>query len=124
MASALAVIIAASTVQFAKTTRNEHELILLRQLIDSAQAWVQARGGLPIGAPVTLDGEGVLSENVSGQVTIGFDENLQNVVVLSAEIHLSDRVINQTARFANPYYSKKFDSGAKPHFSDSHPGRE
>ncbi len=124
MASALAVIIMASTVQFARTTRHENQLILLRQLIDSANEWVQARGGLPIGTPVTLSGDGILPENVSGQVTIGIDDELQNVIVITAKLRSSGHVANQTARYANPYPNQKLDPKVKPPFGESHPSRD
>lgn len=102
LASSLMVLVTASSVQLARTTRHEHETILLRQLTHSARAWVRAQGGLHRDAPVTLSGADILPEGTSGEVRISVSGEFPDVVVIRAQLSFPNREAVLTTRFAAP----------------------
>ena len=102
LASSLMVLVTASSVQLARTTRHEHEAILLRQLTHSARAWVRAKGGLRPDAPITLSGANVLPEDISGEVRMSVSGELPDVVVIRARLSFPNREAVRTTRFAAP----------------------
>ena len=102
LATALAVLLTANSARIVRTTSNEHESMLLRQLTDSARAWVQVHGGPHADAPVTLDGKDILCEGSSGEVRINVDEQSPNVIVIRAQLTFTGRQVVRTTRWAAP----------------------
>ncbi len=102
LATALAVLLTANSVRFVRTTRNEHESMLLQQLTDSARAWVGIHGGPHAGTPVTLDGKDILLEGTSGEVKINVDGQVPNVIVIRAQLTFTGRQAVRTTRWAAP----------------------
>ena len=102
LASALAVLIMAGTTQLMRTSRSEHESILVRQLTDSAWAWVLARKGLESDTPVALGGEGLLPEGVSGEVRISPAEETQDIFVVAVIVRFRAHQVLRTTRFRLP----------------------
>ena len=100
LATALAVLLTANSVRLVRTTRNEHESMLLRQLTDSARAWVGAHGGPHAVTPATLDGKDILLEGSSGEVTINVDGQFSNVIVIRAQLTFTGRQVVRTTRWA------------------------
>lgn len=100
LATALAVLLTANTARIVRTTRNEHESMLLRQLTDSARAWAAARGGPQADSPVTLDGKDILLEGTSGEVRINVEEQSPNVIVIRAQLTFTGRQVVRTTRWA------------------------
>ena len=102
LATALAVLLTANSARIVRTTRNEHESMLLRQLTDSARAWVQVHGGPHADTPVTLDGKDILLEGSSGEVKINVDEQSPNVIVIRAQLTFTGRQAIRMTRWAAP----------------------
>ena len=108
LAGSLSFLVTASSVQLVRTTRHEHESIVLRQLADSAEAWVSQHGGLPGGdkshswASVTFHAGEILPEGICGSVRIRVDGELQNILVIRAQLSLPGRVASRTTRFPAP----------------------
>ena len=102
LATALAVLLTANSARIVRTTRNEHESMLLRQLTDSARSWVQVHGGPHADAPVTLDGKDIGPEGSSGEVRINVDERSPNVIVIRAQLTFTGRQVVRTTRWAAP----------------------
>ena len=103
LASSLTVLVMASSVQLVRTTRHQHESLLLRQLTDSARAWARAHSNMRTDDSVTLRGEGILPEGVSGAVEITVDGELPNVVVIRAQVSFPGRESARTTRFMTTY---------------------
>ena len=99
LASSLLVLVMAGTVDLVRTTRHEHESILLRQLTDSGHAWVRAHGVPEHDEAVTLDASTILPEGVSGAVKISLKKQTPNVVFISVRAGFPDRVLARTTRF-------------------------
>ena len=102
VATSLATLIMASSAQLIRTTRFEHEAILVRQLTDSGRAWVRAHKGLQPNAPVTLSGNALLPEGSSGEVQIGRDKEAHDVFLITTIVRLSGRDLSRTTRFRFP----------------------
>ncbi len=102
LAGVLSVLITANTVQLVRTTRNYHESILLRQMADSAHAWIAARPNWRADVPVVLDITGTLGDGASGSVHIHADDELPEVVVVNARLTLVNRQLSRTIRFRAP----------------------
>jgi len=102
LATALAILLTANSARIVRTTRNEHESMLLRQLTDSAREWVGAHGGPHADTPVTLDGKDIGPEGSSGAVTINVDERSPNVIVIRAQLTFTGRQVVRTTRWAAP----------------------
>ncbi|MFH1107575.1 MAG: hypothetical protein V1790_00030 [Planctomycetota bacterium] len=102
LATALAVLLTANSARIVRTTRNEHESMLLRQLTDSARAWVQVHGGPHADTPVTLDGKDIGPEGSSGEVRINVDGQSPNVIVIRAQLTFTGRQVVRTTRWAAP----------------------
>ncbi|MHC4696767.1 MAG: hypothetical protein ACYTFA_08505 [Planctomycetota bacterium] len=102
LASSLMVLITAGSVQLVRTTRHEHESILLRQLTDSARAWGRVQRDLPPDTHVTLSGGNIPPEGVSGEVRISVDTETPDAVVIRAQLSFPDREVVRTTRFAVP----------------------
>jgi len=102
LAGALSVVITANSVQLVRTSRNDHESILLRQMADSAHAWLAARPNWREEVPVVLDMTGTLLNGASGQVRIHTDEETPEVVVVNVRLILTDRRLSRTVRFRAP----------------------
>lgn len=99
LATGLSVLIMANTAQLVRTTRNEHEAILLRQLSDSGQAWVRVHGAVNANAPVRLNGSGIVPESITGEVEINSDTEAADVVIVTAHLRLPAREVSRITRF-------------------------
>jgi len=99
LATSLAALVAAGGVQLTRTTRHEHEKLLLQQLTDSARAWVEVQKRVHVDAPVMLDPTTILSEDVEGRITITVDPHARGVLVIHAQISFSGRDVSRTSRF-------------------------
>ena len=99
VATSLATLIMAGSAQLIRTTRFEHESILIRQLTDSGRAWVLAHKGLQPNILVTLSGEGLLPEGVSGEVRISPDKDAQDVFIVTVIVRFSGHDMSRTTRF-------------------------
>lgn len=86
LASSLAVLIMAGSSQLVRTTRHEHESILIHQLLDSGRAWVRAHQALPADAQITLSGKDILPEGISGEVRISSSTEQAGAIVITAKI--------------------------------------
>jgi hypothetical protein len=102
VATSLATLIMSNSSQLIRTTRHEHEAILLRQLTDSALAWARANDSLIPDAPITLNGEELLPEGISGEVCVNLDDKLQGVIVVTANIKFPGHDRSRTTRFRLP----------------------
>jgi hypothetical protein len=102
VATSLATLIMAGSAQLMRTTRYEHESILIRQLTDSGRAWVLAHKGLQADIPVTLRGEGLLPEGTSGEVRIALDREAPEVFIVTAIVRLSGHEMSRSTRFRTP----------------------
>jgi len=102
LAGTLSVLITANSVQLLRTTRDDHESILLRQMADSAYAWVAARPNWREVLPVELGMTGALSDGSSGSIRIQVDEQRSGGVVVEARLTLIDRHLSRTTRFTAP----------------------
>ena len=102
LAGALSVLITANTVQLVRTTRSHHESILLRQMADSAHAWLAARPNWRADVTVVLDLKGKLGNDASGRVRIHADDELPEVIVVNVRLMLVDRQLLRTIRFRAP----------------------
>ncbi len=102
VAASLATLIMASSTQLIRTTRFEHEALLARQLTDSGRAWVRAHRGMQHNAPVTLSGNALLPEGISGEVQIGREREAQDVFLITAIVRLSGHDLSRTTRFRIP----------------------
>lgn len=100
LASSLLVLVMAGSVDLVRTTRHEHESILLRQLTDSGQAWVRAHGVPDRDKPVTLVASTILPEGVSGIVKISLVAQTPDVVSISVRASFPDRELTRTTRFS------------------------
>ena len=100
LASSLLVLVMAGSVDFVRTTRHEHESILLRQLTDSGHAWVRAHGAPEHDEPITLDASMILPEDVSGAVKISLAGQAPHVVSISVRASYPDRELVRTTRFS------------------------
>jgi hypothetical protein len=99
LASSLAVLVMAGSVQLVRTTRHEHEVILLRQLTDSGKAWVHAHRGVRSDAEVTLSGKDILPEGMTGEVKISLNAALPEAITVTAKLRFSGREVSRTTRF-------------------------
>ncbi|MBI1826347.1 MAG: hypothetical protein HY287_15480 [Planctomycetes bacterium] len=99
LATALSALIMANTAQLVRTTRQEHEEIVLRQLIDSGRAWFNVHGAMDPNASITLEGNAIVPENMIGEVTIRVDGKTPNVVIVTAHLRIAEHIISRTARF-------------------------
>ena len=99
LAGALSVLITANSVQLVRTTRNHHELILLRQMADSAHAWLAARSDWRADVPVVLDMKGAGGNSGSGRVSIHIDDELPEIVIVRVQLMLEGRQLSRTIRF-------------------------
>lgn len=102
LASALAALIMAGTTQLMRTSRSEHEMILVRQLTDSAWTWILAHKGLESSTPVTLGGKGLLPEGVSGEVRISHAEETQDLFDVAVIVRFSAHHVLRTTQFRLP----------------------
>ena len=102
LAGALSVLITASSVQLVRTTRNHHKSILLRQMADSAHAWLAARSNWRADVPVVLDMKGTPGTGESGRIRIHTDDEMPEVVVVSVRLMLDGRQFSRTVRFRAP----------------------
>ena len=102
LAGALSVLITANSVQLVRTTRSHHESILLRQMADSAHAWLAARSNWRADVPVELDMKDTLGNGASGRVRIDVDKEMSGVVIVSARLMLGSRELSRTIRFRVP----------------------
>ena len=102
LASALAVLVTANTVQLCRTTRHYHESILVRQVADSAHDWLAARSNWRADVPVVLDIKDTLGHGARGRVRIRADDERPEVVVVSVRLTLVNRQLSRTIRFRAP----------------------
>ncbi len=102
MATSLATLIMAGTSQLIRTSRSKHESIVVRQLTDSAWAWVCAHRGMQSDTTVTLDGEGLLPDAMSGEARISLVEGTQDTYLVAVIVKFSEHRILRTTRFRLP----------------------
>lgn len=102
MATSLATLIMAGTSQLIRTSSSEHESMVVRQLTDSAWAWVLAHKGMPSGKSVTLDGKGLLAEGVWGEARIHFVEGVPDTFQVTVILEFSGHRVLRTTRFRFP----------------------
>jgi hypothetical protein len=91
LASALAALIMAGSSQLVRTTRHEHQSILIRQLLDSGKAWVRAHPGVLPNTPITLSGGSILPDGVSGEIRITNGTAPSTPVLITARISFPGR---------------------------------
>ena len=99
LATSLTILVTASSVRLVRTTRHEHESILLRQLTDSAASWVRVHGGPPGNTSVTLHTEEIYPQGTSGTVEISMDTKAPGVVVINAKMSFPSRTVSRTTKF-------------------------
>lgn len=100
--TSLATLILANSSQLIRTTRNEHEELILRQLTDSGWAWVLTQEGRKWDSTVTLPGEGVVPDGSQGKVSLALDDSAQGVVVITVEVAFPRHKLSRTTRFRLP----------------------
>lgn len=73
LAGGLAVLMSGSASRLARTTRSQHETMLLRQLMESGKEWVRAHEEFAGEATTALDGSGILPDGLAGRITLTGD---------------------------------------------------
>lgn len=89
LAGGLAVLMSGSASRLARTTRSQHETMLLRQLVESGNDWLRAHEESIGQATVALDGSGILPDGLSGRVTLTGDVATDRIII-QAELVLPD----------------------------------
>jgi len=99
VATSLAALIMANSSQLIRTTRHEHEAMVLRQLIDSGRDWVLTSDGPQLEALVTLSGAGIVPEGSSGEVYVRRDDDAPGMMIITAEVAFPRHKLTRTTRF-------------------------
>ena len=102
LAGVLAVLATAYSGQLARTTRHHHQSIVLRQMADSAYAWLAAQPDWRTAVPTVLDMKRLVPEGTSGTIHIRADETDPDVAVIAAELTTAHREGRLTTSFKLP----------------------
>ena len=102
LATALSVLITATSVQLVRTTRSHHESILLRQMVDSAHAWLGARSDWRADVPVVLELKDTLGIGATGRIRMYVNDEMPGVVIVNARLTLVNRERSRTIRLRAP----------------------
>lgn len=103
LATALAVLAASSSTQLARTTRSEHESIMLRQLNYSAHAWIRESHDHLKELPLVMPAGDLLPEGATGTVTVTRHETRPDLLVYTAKIAMGGgREIRGTTKLTRP----------------------
>jgi Tfp pilus assembly protein FimT len=100
LVAALAALMAASTSQLVRTTRYEHESIVVRQLAESAFALVRTRTESPAMEPITLGGIDVLPDGTTGEVHVARTGDPNGQISVSVQARFASRSIERVFRRA------------------------
>ncbi len=99
LASSLTVLVMAGTAQLVRSTRHHHEEILLRQMTDSAFAWVRAHPRLDLTAPVQLDASRILPDDMPGSITLSIENEAPNLILVASQFAVSGKNVKRSSRF-------------------------
>jgi len=102
LAGALAVLATAYAVQLARTTRQHHESIVLRQMADSSFDWLVAQEDWRATLPAVRDMNDVVPEGTSGVVRMRADDTRPGTVVIEARIATTHHGRRYTTRLSPP----------------------
>ncbi len=102
LAGALAVLATAHSVQLARTTRQHHQSIVLRQMADSAYGWLAAQTDWRTVVPAVLDMKGLVPDGTSGTIRIRAHETQPDVVVIETQLTSAHRQRRHTTSFKLP----------------------
>ncbi|MHC5110988.1 MAG: PilX N-terminal domain-containing pilus assembly protein [Planctomycetota bacterium] len=97
LVTALSVLVMGTTTQLVRTTRNEHEAIILRQMADCGLAWIRTKESALERGPVRLDADGMIPMDGVGQVTITKDSRHPDKAVIVAELTINHRRMSRTS---------------------------
>jgi len=99
LATMLAVLIMSNAAQLARTTRHEHEEIIIRQMIESGRDWIAVHKTSTEFAAVTLPADSIVPESVRGEIQISRDAGHPESVKISASLRFSTHEVRRVARF-------------------------
>lgn len=100
--TSLTVLILSLTSQTLRTARSEHEWLIVRQLTDSAKAWLVAHDGLGAVPVVSLPGDALLPDGSSGEARIRLEDGSTDVFVVAVTVSFPPRRISHETRFRLP----------------------
>jgi len=102
LAGILAALASAHTVQLVRTTRHHRESIVLRQMADSALAWLKTRPNWREAVPTVLDAKSLVPDGGSGNIGISVLATDPDVVVVEARLTSGHRQRRLTTTFQLP----------------------
>lgn len=102
LVGSMAVLIMGNTSQLARTTRHAHEMVLLRQLVDSGKAWADAQAALLPGVVTTLSGSGILPPDATGAIRITRPKDAPDAILVTAELNWPGRKLRKESAFHFP----------------------
>lgn len=102
LAGILAALASARAVQLVRTTRQHRESIVLRQMADSARAWLKTRPDWREAVPTVLDATSLVPDGASGSIRISAQETDPDVVVVEARLTSGHREQRLTTSFKSP----------------------
>jgi Tfp pilus assembly protein PilV len=102
LAGVLAVLATSYSVQLARTTRQHHQSIVLRQMADSAHDWLAAQPNWRTVVPTVLDMKSLVPDGTSGTIRIRADEAQPDAVVIEAQLTTAHRQRRHTTSFKLP----------------------
>lgn len=102
LAGILATLASARTVQLVRVTRQQRESIVLRQMADSALAWLKSRPNWREAVPAVLDATRLVPDGTSGTVRISVSDAEPDVVVIEARLTSGQKKRRLTTSFKLP----------------------